>query len=60
MPLNGQSGLSLGMLLSQYPYRCHDKQTPPRSFSFQIEQDIRRKKISSFYGFYSITPSKMR
>jgi hypothetical protein len=58
MPLNGQSGLSLGMLLSQYPYRCHDKETPPMSFSFEIEQDLRRKKILHFKVFTLLLPYK--
>jgi len=48
MPFLGKNRVQVWDVVLPTPYRCHDKETPRRSFSFLIKQDLRRKKILHF------------
>ena len=48
MPFMGKNRVQVWDVVLQHSYRCHDKETPRRSFSFRIKQDLRRKEILHF------------
>ena len=51
----GKNRVQVWDVVLQHPYRCHGKETPRRSFSFQIEQDLRRKKILHFLVLFMLS-----